>query len=170
MTTSLKEAIVAAFIGVAYPGDDRLTVYFAAGRDYDETFQLLRGKSWEELPVTEFITGDTPIPDLSPEAFHYYMPALLLASIDESVDRSSDVASSLIFYLSPSNAKQTEGEFPYDYTETYNRRMALFSEGQRAVMIRVLEDYLARGWANQERIAETVEYLFHPQRLKEPNP
>jgi hypothetical protein len=40
-----------------------------------------------------------------------------------------------------------------EYTETYNRRMALFSEGQRAVMVRVLQHYLARGWADQEEVA-----------------
>jgi len=163
MKDELEAEIAAAFANVAYPGDDHLTVYAAEGRDYDETFKLLRGKTWRDLPVAEFILGDTPIPDLSPEAFHYYMPALLLASIDESHDRSSDVASALAFYLSPSNARQTEGEFPYDVSETYNCRMALFTKEQRAVIIRVLQEYRRRGWESPEEIAGAVEHLSHPQ-------
>ena len=146
-----------AFADVSYPGDDRLTVYDPGGREYDETYQLLRGKMWRDFPVVEFMHGDTPIPDLSPEAFHYYMPALLIASLDENVE--VDVSGSLAFYLSPASAKQTDGEFRYDDTEAYNQRMSLFTEPQRAVIIRVLEEYVARGWETENDIRKTVEVL-----------
>jgi hypothetical protein len=95
---SLPDDIMAAFADTPYPGDDRLTVYNPSGRDYDETFQLLRGRSWRDMPVVEFICGDTPIPDLTPEAFHYYTPALLLASLDDTVHANSDIAASLAFF------------------------------------------------------------------------
>jgi len=154
---TLHDEIAAAFAGVSYPGDDRLTVYDAAGREYDETYQLLRNKLWPDFPVVDFMNCDTPIPDLSPEAFHYYMPALLIASLDDEFD--VDVSGSLTFYLSPASAKQTNGEFPYDDTATYNHRMSLFTEAQRAVMIRVLEEFVARGWNTENDIRETVEVL-----------
>jgi hypothetical protein len=154
----LREAIGAAFASVGYPGDDHLTVYLATGREYDETFKLLRGKSWREFPV-DFIWGDTPIPDLAPQAFHYYMPALLLASLDVDHETAGNYASSLLFFLSPSNARLTTGEFQYDHTENFQQRMAQFNRDQRNVMIRVLEEYVALGWATPEEIFEAVALL-----------
>ena len=159
--SDLREAIRAAFSGVSYPGDDRLTVYLAEGREYDETFKLLRGKSWSEFPVADFIWGDTPIPDLAPEAFHYYMPALLLASLDVNHETAGNYASSLMFFLSPSNARLTTGEpyLQYDDTENFERRMSLFNRDQRKVMISVLREYVTLGWATAEEIAEAVASL-----------
>ncbi len=154
---SLPNEIEAAFSGVSYPGNDRLTVYDKSGREYDDTYQLLRGRTWQDLSVVEFMRGDTPIPDLSPEAFHYYMPALLLASLDESV--AADVSDSLAFFLSPSSAKQTDGDFPYDDTENYNRRMAMFTEDQRNVIIRVLREYVDREWEDDATVQPTIEFL-----------
>ena len=159
--SDLREAIRAAFAGTPYPGDDHLTVYFPEGREYDETFKLLRGKTWMECSVTEFIRGDTPFPDLTPEAFHYYMPAFLLASIDPHHESCSDVASSLMFYLNPVNAKNTSGEtyLQYDDAENYRRRIALFTSDQRSVVINVLEEYIALNWATPQEISESVAVL-----------
>jgi hypothetical protein len=157
--SELREAIRAAFAGTPYPGDDHLTVYLPGGREYDETLKLLRGKTWMECPVTEFIHGDTPIPDLAPEAFHYYMPAFLLASIDPHHESCSDVAESLIFFLSPANAKNASGEFQYDDTENFGRRMSLFTREQRSVVINVLEEYVALNWATPQEISESVAVL-----------
>ena len=60
-----------AFADVSYPGDDRLTVYDATGREYDETYQLLRGRMWPDFPVVEFMHGDTPIPEDSMKFFSW---------------------------------------------------------------------------------------------------
>jgi hypothetical protein len=157
---TLREAIVHAFSNNVYPGDDRLTVYDPAGRECDETFQLLRGKTWQECPVAEFLRGDTPIPDLTPEAFCYYMPAMLIASIGDS-DVAGDVCGSVCFFLSPSSARCTEGELylQYDHTEEYMRRMGMFTKHQRNVMIRVLEEYVARGWESTDSAAQTIAFL-----------
>jgi hypothetical protein len=150
---ALEEVVRQAFADNEYPGDARITIYDEAGRQYDETYQLLRGKSWEAMPVATFLRGDTPIPDLTPEAFHYYMPALLLASLAGD----AEVADSLAFYLSPAAARQTEGEFPYDDTENYNRRLSLFTKVQREAIERVVMEFVARGWVREKDIAETIE-------------
>ena len=160
ISPALRHDIEAAFADVSYPGDDRLTVYDAAGREYDETYQLLLGKTWWEFPVIEFMHGDTPIPDLSPEAFHYYMPALLISSLDDNLD--VDVTGSLAFSLSPASAKQTEGRFSYDHTEEFMSRMALFTAEQRNVMIQVLREFVTHGWEVDEDVRETIDFL---QRL-----
>jgi hypothetical protein len=157
--SDLRDAIRAAFSGTVYPGDDHLTVYLPGGREYDETFKLLRSKTWMECPVTEFIQGDTPFPDLAPEAFHYYMPAFLLASIDPHHEWGGEVAESLIFFLSPANAKNSTGEFQYDDTENFRRRMSLFTCEQRSVLIAVLQEYVALNWATPQQISESVAVL-----------
>jgi hypothetical protein len=153
----LREAIRAAFAYVNYPGDNCLTRWRERRSEYDETGNLLRGKTWMECPVNEFISGDTPFPDLTPEAFHYYMPAFLLASID--LTQHSDVGSSLVFYLNPANAKKSSGEFQYDDTENFNRRMSLFTREQRSVVARVLQEYVALFGETPQEISETVAFL-----------
>ncbi len=141
--SELLEAIAGAFADCAYPGDDHLTVYDRAGWEYDETRKLLRGKTWQEMPVHEFLSGDTPIPDLTPNAFHYFLPALLIESFGHDVH---DVAGSLTFYLSPSSAKCDEKPYDYDATDEYNERLSRFTPDQLDVIIRVLQEYKRRGW------------------------
>lgn len=155
--STLRESIEAAFRGMAHPGDDELTVHNAEGRDYDETFQLLKDTGWAELPITEFMHGDTPFPDLAPKAFHYFMPAFLIASLDDSLE--VDVSDSLVFHLSPEYAKQTNGELSYDNTDAYNDRIALFDSAQRRVIIDVLNEFVRREWFETEEIAKTIERL-----------
>ena len=157
---SLHESIEAAFRDVPYPGDDNLAVYNAEGRDYDETFQLLRGTVWKELCVDRFIHGDTPFPDLAPEAFHYFMPAFLTAIVDAAADAT--VADSLLFSLSPENAKRTDGEFPYDNTAAYNQRMDLLTTMQRQVIVDVFHECHHRGWFCAEEL-ETVFPEINPR-------
>lgn len=154
---SLVDAIRSVFADNAYPGDDRITLFNAEGRDYDETFKLLRGRSWQVMPVAQFIQGDTPIPDLTPEAFRYYMPALLLAAIDDQFYLNTDVASSITFFLSPQGARCTEGEFPYDDVDNYNRRLSLFTEPERDVIVRVLQELRSRDWIDEDYARTTVE-------------
>ncbi|MEX0936400.1 MAG: hypothetical protein WDZ59_00965 [Pirellulales bacterium] len=163
----LREQIVAAFTENQYPGDDRLTWYGTPGPEvgppYDETFQLLRGRSWREMPVEEFLLGDTPIPDLTPEAYHYYMPALLLASLDDVA--CGDVAFTVTFYLSFIPQIHEFGRYSHEYRREYNQRMALFTDAQREVLIRVLEAYVALGWEALEEVQPTIDIIREKKRL-----
>lgn len=155
---TLRDDIQTAFATNVYPGDDRLTVYDIAGREYDETFQLLHGKTWREMPVAEFLGGDTPLPDLTAESFHYYLPALLIASIDDTADFNADIAGKLMFHLSPTSAS-VGGEFAFDDVERYEHKMSLLTKCQRDVVIRALEEYVARGWSEKNDITKTIARL-----------
>ncbi|MEO8498604.1 MAG: DUF6714 family protein [Planctomycetota bacterium] len=152
---SLLQSIAEAFNEVPYPGDNNLTVYDPAGREFDETWQLLRGTRWQDFPVEAFMRGDTPIPDLTAVAFHYYMPALLTAALD--VDDNSDVGGSLTFFLSPSSAINVDGPSftHYDHRKEFHERLALFSTKQREVMIQVLKE-LAERWWGDESVADAI--------------
>ena len=159
--SELTDAIAVAFADNVYPGDARLTAYDQSPLQYDETRRLLIGRSWQNFPAAEFIGGDTPFPDLSPEAFHYYMPALLLASLDPALDVNSDIAHSVVFNLSPSSAF-AEGEFGYDDREGYRQRMALFTTEQRRVMVETLRMYVRLDFEMDEWIREAVDFLTGP--------
>ena len=156
--TSLEERIEGAFANIRYPGDDNLTVYDRRGREHDDTFKLLRGKTWQEFPLQEFMSGDTPIPDLTPEAFHYYMPALLTGALN----CSQDLSSTLVFYLTPSSYEQLADEYPHDrqfYRSIFSKRVALFSAEQRKVIADVFCEFARRGWEETEGIREAVGFL-----------
>ncbi|MDB2687784.1 hypothetical protein N9Y42_11295, partial [Mariniblastus sp.] len=155
--SSLRESIEAVFCDVPHPGDDNLTVYNVEGREYDETFQLLKGTAWKDLRVNKFIRGDTPFPDLAPKAFHYFMPAFLNAILDAAAD--DIVADSLLFSLAPENARRTEGRFPYDNTVAYNERMELFNPAQRQVIADVFHECIRREWFAAEEIATVFDTL-----------
>jgi hypothetical protein len=147
--TDLNAIIDEAFADVGYPGDERLTVYRSEGRDADETWKLLRGKDWREMPVQEFITGDTPIPDLTPQALHYYLPALLKASLLTGL--SDFVLDSLTFHLNPKNARSDDPEFGYDSTTEYKQFRGLLSTRQvHAVSATIKEWYLRDLLADSE--------------------
>jgi len=156
--SELTDAIAAAFADNVYPGDTQLTVYDDCPLEYDETRRLLIGRSWRDFPAAEFIMGDTPFPDLSPEAFHYYMSALLLATLDPAMDANSDIAHSVVFYLSPSRAF-AKGEFGYDDREGFQQRMALFTRAQREVMAETLRMYVQLDFEEDRWIREAVEFL-----------
>ncbi|WP_144995638.1 DUF6714 family protein [Polystyrenella longa] len=96
-----KPLITEAFKDVAYPGDDLIKTFGSDASDWNDTWLLFKGCSWQEMPVAEFLQCDTPLPDLSQDGFHYYLPALLIASLDDSFELNLDVASMITFHLSP---------------------------------------------------------------------
>ena len=156
--SELTDSIVVAFADNVYLGATRLTVYGDSPLEYDETRRLLIGRSWQDFPAAEFISGDTPFPDLSPAAFHYYMTALLLATLDPTLDANSDIAHSVVFNLSPSSVF-AEGEFGYDDREEFKQRMALFTRVQREVMAETLRMYVQLDFEEEEWIREAVGFL-----------
>jgi len=154
------DMIDAAFAETAYPGDDELTVYEKGGRDYDETWRLLRGLRWQDMPVIEFISGDTPIPDLTPKALHYYLPALLRASLMEEL--AGYVLPSLGFYLNP-NARQC-GDPSWDEPRRadYVRLRSLLTDRQILCMQAVFEEWLVRGDVNEAEYLQLLAgYAVH---------
>ncbi len=85
--TELAAEIRLAFDHVRYPGDARLTSDSSA-----ECHQLvapLRGKNWHHLTLADLTCIRTlaeTLGALSPLAFHYYLPALLLMALAEPLD------------------------------------------------------------------------------------
>jgi hypothetical protein len=151
----LSATIDEAFADVEYPGDDHLTVYRKEGREFDETRKLLKGRDWREMPVQAFIMGDTPIPDLTPQGFRYYLPALLKASLTEEL--SDLVLDSLTFYLNPKNIRSDDPEFGYDRTAEHEQFRSLLSNRQIAAVKATIEQWHIRSWIGDDEYAELCE-------------
>jgi hypothetical protein len=78
----LKEQIERAFADTPYPGDDHITGPFEAWDwESEELRDAFRGKHWKELmPYDVFYHHDT---FLCPAGFQFYLPAYLLAALDD---------------------------------------------------------------------------------------
>ena len=97
------------------------------------------------MPVYEFITGDTPIPDLTPQAFHYYLPALLMASLTDGINDYVSVE----WHLNPANAKSDHPEFGYDATEEFQQFCSLLTPAQVKAIAATIEEWRARDWLGE---------------------
>ncbi len=139
--TTLESRIRAAFADSQYPGDDQLTVYDPQGREFDETFRLLRGTAWESVDVQEFLSGDTPVPDLTPKAFCYYLPALLITALKEA----PDIANLLVFYFTPSSSDLfPDAADGLGFRAGLEERLSLLTREQRLLIADVLCEFVDR--------------------------
>jgi hypothetical protein len=77
---ALKQEIEAAFTGVLYPGDDRIA-YSNIDFDGSRLAAAFKGRHWKELTPDEMHWNEMIF--LSREGFHYYLPAYLLASLED---------------------------------------------------------------------------------------
>jgi hypothetical protein len=78
MTT--RELIESAFAEVPYPGDDNIADHQDC-LECDDVRAFFRGKSWRDLKLPEL--RGLPLPLLTPEAFHYFLPGYMLACLDD---------------------------------------------------------------------------------------
>jgi hypothetical protein len=81
--------IEVAFATVPYPGDDRL-VENPADWEAQEIAVAFRGRHWTALPPEVLRCHDSSLTYFTPEAYRFYLPAYLLASLrpyDPSIDR-----------------------------------------------------------------------------------
>lgn len=76
----LAARIKKAFTDAPYPGDDRLVLdlrHFESG----EVVHAFAGRHWKELPLDFLSAHLMSRHNFTPEAFRYYLPAYLLASL-----------------------------------------------------------------------------------------
>lgn len=100
---SVRNAIEAAFEDLPIPGAQTL---IAPHRERDRAGEErirsdLAGKSWQSLSADFLVARWASFCYLSPEAYRYYLPALLLRGL-ESLAKQGDFAHSVVFSLAPS--------------------------------------------------------------------
>lgn len=79
----LRNEVMIAFSKVAYPGDDRLTACGCEECRWE--VGRFRGKRWNRLTLDDFgaLDGGANFALLTPAAFHYFLPGLLMLALDD---------------------------------------------------------------------------------------
>lgn len=140
----LRREIHDAFAWRPYPGDDNLGLRRPDCPWYEgeEVNGFLRGKDWRELTPESILNYPGGPGDLmafmSCEGFVYYLPAFLKLSLD--FDRAVDVASSMLFMLTPPGAGTIYAE---SRTERFLERVSSLTPGEKRVIVQVIEFLLS---------------------------
>lgn len=98
-----REAVVArierSFASAVYPGDDAL-VYDQSGDHLEciEVRDMFRGLAWRDVSYEMLVAHDTALSFFTVEAFRYYLPSYLLATINH-FDEVDALPSSVVHYL-----------------------------------------------------------------------
>jgi hypothetical protein len=144
----LEEQMRAAFADVPYPGDDNIAS--AGAWEPAAIAEVLRGKDWHALSGVGFEYGSAPS-FLTPEAFHYYLPALLLNLLEDlgSPTYFDSLAGSTLFSLEP-----------HDWDADFlAQRIALLSREQRVAVRDVLRYDAARHPEGVEEVRAQIEAI-----------
>jgi hypothetical protein len=91
----LKLEIEEAFAEVEYPGDENLTDHPGCP-ECAEIAAYFRGRDWRDHPVGEMRAHASALSLFTPVAWHYFLPAFLLADVDDP--DTADIISDSIFF------------------------------------------------------------------------
>lgn len=122
-----------AFATVPYPGDDRI-VGSSTHWESPDVLEAFRGKHWREVSLDVLFTYRMSLGQLTPEAFHFYLPACLLASLrySEAVDTLRE---NLFSWLTPPEEEGYRAGW-------FASRVSLFDAPQKAAIRRFVELYV----------------------------
>jgi len=98
--------------------------------DRAELEQVLRGRQWRAVPLETLVELRMELPALTPEGLRYFLPAFLLASLEEG-DAGEEIRFFLLSYFQVSVRNGT-----------LSKRLAGFSSGEREAL-RVFFEYMA---------------------------
>lgn len=116
----LVTAIEAAWAGSRYPGD--ANIFTPHSYDDEGITEYFRGTTWQDHSAVQLRRMSSAISSFfAPEAFHYWLPAFLIAAIREPEELSQGV-DALLFALSPDDPQARRGELA--------ERLSLLTRGQ----------------------------------------
>ena len=124
---SLKQTIEAAFADVPYPGDHNITRCPYNCSECRRIAAYFKGKPGKGCTTEELKDYHVALSLFTPEAFHFFLPAFMLASMD--VYEKGDVIPDAIRFHFESS-QEMQGHFAV--------RMSKFSTAQRHAIIAYL--------------------------------
>lgn len=136
---SLKEAIKVAFADVRYPGDNNITRCPYQCRPCQEIADYFKGKTSEGHLVEDLRDHHTALSLFTPDAFHFFLPAFMLASI-ESYNSTDILPDSIRFHF----------EFDLEHRDHFLVRLTNFSEEQRRVITEFFRYMESQGAGSSE--------------------
>lgn len=123
----IKQTIEEAFANVSYPGDNNITRCPYNCSECRRIAAHFKGKTWEGHTAEELRGYQVALTLFTPEAFHYFLPAFMLVSMD-SYEKGDVLPDAIRFHFE--YAHEIQGHFPV--------RMTKLSAAQRKAII----DYL----------------------------
>jgi hypothetical protein len=158
----LKEQISRAFLDVTHPGSPEKIIAYPCCPDHDALAEWFSLHTWQDFEVgleTEDLDL-TAYGSLYPEAYHYFLPAILIYII-QNIDRDpeSDSWGTKCWrpidrvYHTISPWPRSEEKWSQELRSEY---LPLFSIEQRKTVVRVLEFACAFGFIPDEDKVETM--------------
>ena len=135
----LKEAIKSAFATVPYPGDTNITRCPYRCRPCQEIADYFKGKTWEGHAIEDLRDHHTALSLFTPEAFHYFLPTYMLASL-EANDIINILPDSIRFHF----------EFNLEHRDHFLVHFTKFSDVQRKVIVEFLRHMESKGAGSSE--------------------
>jgi hypothetical protein len=147
----LVESIEKAWANVQYPGDQN--IFTPKSYDDEGIAKYFSGTTWRGHGVAGLRSRCSAISVFfTPKAYHYWLPAYLIAAVDDPMELSQGVYS-LVASVTPGKGSDLE------------ERMALLTNEQKVAVIKVLE-YLIEVYHDSASPEETkgeenaLTYLF----------
>jgi hypothetical protein len=173
----VKTLIRKAFAQAPYPGDDHLLR--SQGDEPDEVADLFRGKDdWSAL-APDFVdragaASPSALSFFSPAAFRFYLPAYLLADIDDQLVYT-DPLFYLYFGLDEATRRRpagTAGGPALTWWEAQQEHLAPMSAAEAAAVVAYLRWKVAKGTLHEHERRSVAEALrsYWLERAGEPAP
>lgn len=137
---TVQERIRSAFLSAAQPEDNNIAPHEC--EECDQIKSSFGGKKWMDLSQEVIAENYDKIPLFTPQAFHYFLPAFLIRSLEEFHPGSS-ILEFTLYSLSPTKTKPDD--------RWYSERLASFTKDQISAVVGFLKLIL-----NDERF-----YMFH---------
>jgi hypothetical protein len=136
---SLKQIIEEAFAEVPYPGDNNITRCPYHCSECRRIAEYFKGKQWTGYEIEELRNNNVALSLFTPEAFQYFLPAFMLASVD-FYEKGDIIPDAIRFHFEYS--QEAKGHFVV--------RMSKFSPAQRKAIIDYLVHMETKGAGSSE--------------------
>jgi hypothetical protein len=137
----LKQTIAEVFANVPYPGDTNITRCPYNCSECRRIATFFKGKGWTGWTLEELRNYHVALSLFTPEAFHYFLPAFMLVSMD-TYEKGDVIPDAIRFHFEYS--QEMKGHFAV--------RMSKFSRAQRQAIIDYLIHMERKGAGSSEYV------------------
>jgi hypothetical protein len=135
----LKQAIEDAFAGVAQPGDENITRCPYNCSECARIAAVFKGRTRKDLTPDELRAHHVALTLFTPEAFHYFLPAFMVVSMDR-YEKGDLIPDAIRFHF----------EYTAEIQGHFAVRMSKFSAAQRKAIIDYLIHMEGKGAGSSE--------------------
>jgi hypothetical protein len=152
MTT--RQSIESAFADVPYPGDDRIADHQDCP-ECDDVRQHFHGASWRGHTAAELQQYQSALSLFTPQAFQYFLPAFMLASLG-AWHEADDIPFSIMYMCLPPDPDEEAG-----VRQHARERFEILTVRQREAVVAYL-----REWKSSKSLLVEVHAEDIPRAIK----